>query len=47
MSREDKTKLLKNMYEGLECVCLTTGGSLSEFNKEKMKKCTEKFQFFP
>jgi len=38
MSREDKTKLLKNMYEGLECVCLTTGGSLSEFTKEKIEE---------
>ena len=40
---EEKTKLLKNIYEGLEGVCLVTGPSLLEFPQEKIEAfCKDK-----
>jgi len=42
-SLEEKTKLLKNIYEGLEGVCLVTGPSLLEFSQEKIEQfCKDK-----
>lgn len=41
-----KNIMLKNMYKGLECICVSAGTSTSEFNSDKIKKFAKDKPFF-
>ena len=41
-----KNVMLKNMYKGLECLCVSAGTSTSEFSSEKVKEFAKDKPFF-